>query len=725
MTQWILTSCVMILAVLALRLALKGRISLRVQYALWLLVAIRLLVPITFGESPISAANLTQSAQPVVEQVESVQIPVQSFESAYQEVVQEHIGLGEDVSGSEKTEELEYEAYEKMEKVSLSQVLLWVWVGGVALSFAALLLSNFHFASRLRKTRTPVEIPNCNLSVYLAPWIVTPCLFGLFRPAIYLTEDVLAEPQALSHVLAHECAHCRHGDHLWAIIRGLCLCVHWYNPLVWIAATVSRSDCELACDEAAIARLGEENRMHYGRTLIGLTCAKGVSPLLTATTMTGSKHSIKERITLIAKKPKFSLIALIALILAVTVAAGCSFTGPVAPKEEKTPNKYQIMAYPGTEWGMTPSEVMEALDLKESDLVDWQENEINCSFRVENIKYLGFRASLHFRFQTQFNANILVPQGAGFGLFETYVVFPENTDMSAVLTAMTREYGAPTDTNSTNTTSPGIYVGTKQNAQGHVVRWDSTQTQIETISPAQYYYYIMATTIPLADQNPSDEDIEKSKEEANQYMDRPAANIYWADNTHWLLYGEERDDRPSEKAIVFQGNYLCNDRLVFDYVPEFTVTIPRLPEHSRFESTLSFLTTAKIAELKNFHGVTIDQVKVNVTLIDTNAVDNSRQKEVAVYKLDIRLHPENRKNIPDGTPMENGWILAETEGGPMYYFAVISSSKDPSDSFWPLGGMGEQELLETYGTPEMVEKYGDAFNAAAHEKGTGYNMYFG
>ena len=718
MIQWIVTSCVLILAVLGLRFALKGRIRLGLQYALWLLVAIRLLVPVTFGESPISAANLSQGAQPMVQQMESVEIPVQSFDSAYEEVVREHIDQGQVISGFENTEELEYEAYERMEKISLSQLLAAVWVAGMALSFAVLVFSNLHFVAKLRRTRRPIVLPSAKLPVYCAPRIVTPCLFGLLRPAIYLTEDVLADPQALNHVLAHEHTHHRHGDHLWAVLRGICLCIHWYNPLVWIAARVSRSDGELACDEAAIASLGEENRLDYGRTLIGLTCAKGASPLLTATTMTGSKHSIKERIKLIAKKPEFSLIALIALILAVTVAAGCSFTGPVSPKAENTPNKYQIMAYPGTEWGMTPEEVMEALDLTEADLVNAEQQGVNYSFYVENIKYLGFRVSLYFHFQDQFGANSMTPNGVGYGLYETFVVFPEDTDMSAVLKAMTEEYGEPTDAN-----SPGINLGANKDTQGHVVRWDSAETQAETISAAQYNHYVFQEAIRMIFSVTTEDDIADARIRVDGYLNEPAANIYWAENTQWLNYGEERDGSPCKKAILFRGNRLCSDRLAFDHLPEFTVTIPRLPEYSSLEYSFTTLTTAKIAELKNFHGVTIDQAKVNVTLMDTDAVDNSRLQEVVVYKLDIRLHPENKKNVPDGTSMENGWILAETEGGPMYYIALISS-KDPSDTLRVLGRMNEQELMEKYNTPELLEKYGNVYNAAAHQIGIENNQYY-
>jgi beta-lactamase regulating signal transducer with metallopeptidase domain len=138
---------------------------------------------------------------------------------------------------------------------------------------------------------------------------------------------VAADGEALAHVLAHEETHYHHKDHIWSLLRCICLVVHWYNPLVWLAAALSRRDSELACDEGAIRRLGEEQRAAYGRTLIGLTCTGAGRLLRTATTMTGSKKSIKERIVLIAKKPKMKIYTLVAVILIAAIAAGCTFTG--------------------------------------------------------------------------------------------------------------------------------------------------------------------------------------------------------------------------------------------------------------------------------------------------------------------------------------------------------------------------------------------------------------
>lgn len=79
----------------------------------------------------------------------------------------------------------------------------------------------------------------------------------------------------MSHILTHELTHYTHGDSLWNLIRALCLTVYWFNPLVWAAASLSRRDCELACDEGVIARLGEENRFAYGRTLVGMAAVGG------------------------------------------------------------------------------------------------------------------------------------------------------------------------------------------------------------------------------------------------------------------------------------------------------------------------------------------------------------------------------------------------------------------------------------------------------------------
>ena len=217
---------------------------------------------------------------------------------------------------------------------------------------AVLAGSNIHFWWKLRQSRKALDIAGVPLKVYLTDYVATPCLFGLGKPDIYLTGEVMTDSQMRRHVLAHEMSHYRQGDHIWSVLRSLCLILHWYNPLVWAAAILSKQDAELACDEATIKSLGEDERTAYGRTLIGMTCVRRDprSLMLTATTMLGTKKTLKDRISLIARKPRTALYTLIACVLVAALAVGCTFTGaPTEPTEPSTEPTTEPTVEPTTE----------------------------------------------------------------------------------------------------------------------------------------------------------------------------------------------------------------------------------------------------------------------------------------------------------------------------------------------------------------------------------------
>ncbi|MDO4582419.1 MAG: M56 family metallopeptidase [Bacillota bacterium] len=336
MIQWIVTSSILIAVIAALRFLLRGRISLRLQYALWALVLLRLLVPLSFGETGLSVGNLTQraittEAAQTLSAFTQIELPRMSYNAAYAEVAREYAERGVDIAEmplEEYAETVDYEVLSRMSGGwSVRDILNAIWIFGIIAAGLALLVSNTLFAVKLRRSRRELAVGGCARPVYVSEIIDTPCLFGLFRPCIYLTPAVAENETILRHSVEHEYTHFRHGDHIWSLLRGACLALHWYNPLVWWAASLSRRDAELACDEATINRLGESERAEYGRTLIGLTCQKRPALLLTATTMTGGKRSIRERIMLIAKKPKMAIYTLAAVLLIAALAVGCTFTG--------------------------------------------------------------------------------------------------------------------------------------------------------------------------------------------------------------------------------------------------------------------------------------------------------------------------------------------------------------------------------------------------------------
>ena len=198
------------------------------------------------------------------------------------------------------------------------------------------LFTNLRFARALRKARTPYSVEGCRYPVYLVSALPSPCLFGVLRPAIYLNNAAAASPELLRFVLAHEQTHARHLDPLWSLLRGLCLTVYWFDPLVWLAAVLSREDGELACDEGTLRALGADERTAYGKALLSLVpvCTKPQNPLLGATTMTGGKKSLKERVTRIAENRQAKTAAVFAAVALAALVCAVSFTGaPDTPPE--------------------------------------------------------------------------------------------------------------------------------------------------------------------------------------------------------------------------------------------------------------------------------------------------------------------------------------------------------------------------------------------------------
>lgn len=339
MIEWAVTSSVLILVVLALRRLLMGRMSLRLQYGLWALVLVRLLLPVSLGATEWSVLNVAQIMMGETEPV--VSAPAGNGTPATPElsVVVPDGTTEPQLSTAEPDASFESELPQIESAVAaprapdgmaaVRRTVTAVWLLGAAGMGLWLLWVNLRFARTLRRSRRSLDRLDCPLPVYVTGAVQTPCLFGLLRPGIYVTEEVAADETVLRHSLAHELTHFRHGDTIWAALRGLCLVLHWYNPLVWLAAVLSQRDGELCCDEATVKRLGEGERAAYGRTLLAVTCQGNGNPLLTATSMTGG--GIKERIALLAKRPKTAFSTLITVILIAAMAVGCTFTG--VPKE--------------------------------------------------------------------------------------------------------------------------------------------------------------------------------------------------------------------------------------------------------------------------------------------------------------------------------------------------------------------------------------------------------
>lgn len=345
MLEWIITSSLLILLVLLLR---RLPIAPWQRYALWLVVLVRLLVPVQLFSLPASELTLPDVGS-AMEDVDLYAIPTGMLEGVSQEDVDtmlETFQPGDVIhwsssdmnfydqfsfsynTGCGVIEEDGVHTYALY--ANLRQALLWIYGTGVLAALLVLIRSNRRFSRQLKQLRRPLEVTGSLLPVYTAEGLASPCLFGLFRPAIYLTQATAEDQTAIRHILVHEETHYRHGDHVWSLLRCLALALHWWNPLVWLAVIISRRDGELYCDAVTLKRLGDEERQAYGETLLSLVTAKpGPRDLLScSTTMTSGKRSLQERIRWIARRPKVLVSVSVAVILVALAAVGCAFGHP-------------------------------------------------------------------------------------------------------------------------------------------------------------------------------------------------------------------------------------------------------------------------------------------------------------------------------------------------------------------------------------------------------------
>lgn len=333
MREVLLTSSVLILSLLVLRQVFREKISRRVQYALWGLVLIRLLAPVELPAADFSVLSVSEPARVQMEERledEPVYVLPVSTQEIARSSARPNVILPMEGRYSEVTQVEGKPAVLTKYAFTLEEALGLVWVAGMGCMGLWLAVSNLRFWHMLRKKRIPMELPECRYPVFLVEeGLVSPCLFGLFRPAVYLTPAAMESGEGLRHVLAHEETHGRHWDPLWSLLRSVCLAVYWFDPLVWWAAAAAREDCELACDESALGRLGEGERIPYGQTLLRLIPLQKLSGgmLLTATTMTSDKKRMTERITRIAENRKMRAAALCAALAVTAAVCAVTFTG--------------------------------------------------------------------------------------------------------------------------------------------------------------------------------------------------------------------------------------------------------------------------------------------------------------------------------------------------------------------------------------------------------------
>lgn len=298
-----------------------------VQYYLWFVVLVALVVPISrFIVLPDSTSNVPAISKAVDWYVVSNEDILERIRPHEAENSADFIGIPE--SNMAEVEALIPDTWvpEAVDWFRLSHYI------GVIIYLAFIYCSYNAFTSKIkRRNTTAATEENAVLAelcdnrriprLYRNPLAATPMLVGVFHPAIILPDREYTNEQ-LRAVLLHELTHLRRKDVLVKWLTVLVSALHWFNPIVWLVRREIDCACELSCDEAVIRNLDTDGKQNYGETLLYVAADSKTPHAVLSTTMCEEKKALKERLGAIMKSKKHTRLAIIVSAVLIIAIGG-------------------------------------------------------------------------------------------------------------------------------------------------------------------------------------------------------------------------------------------------------------------------------------------------------------------------------------------------------------------------------------------------------------------
>lgn len=341
MTETLISSSVLIILVIILRYILRRKIPNCLIYSLWLIVAVRLIMPSGISESALSVMNFQKYEQ---SSAITTGVPDIISENNAPECIKTNTAVP-DIA----------ETHHKTDTLNLHNIFNVIRITGTFILFIWFFTINLTFYIRMRRKRIKYET-DCEISVYIVESLNSPCIFGIFRPSIYLGKPTT---ERLEYIISHELCHYRHGDLIWSILRCVLLSIWWFNPLVWVGAYLSKQDCEYACDESVMKNLSRKQCIEYGRVLLSFAGEHSENMYSITSSITSKGKYLKKRIVLITEKPKKSITACVIAVILTFMTVVCTFTSAETSHEISMPenNTHEIHIREPTEKEYQPEEV--------------------------------------------------------------------------------------------------------------------------------------------------------------------------------------------------------------------------------------------------------------------------------------------------------------------------------------------------------------------------------
>ncbi len=295
------------------------------SYLLWSVVFFRLLCPFSLS----SAYSLVRVNTNIISQENMDRWTAASISTAELHTAEDGFIMQE--TNNTDAQNMEADREHVAGQARLLKMLIIaarIWIIGIVL----LICYSIGTAYRLRRSlRQAVRIGE---NQYEAENITTPFVFGILKPRIYLPAYLSEEER--KYVLAHEKIHIARKDYLVKIAAYGTACIHWFNPLVWLAFVLMENDMEMSCDEAVVRKLGTDSKKEYSLSLLSLSSGKTVfrgSPLAFG------EGKVKSRVKNILSYRPSRLISIIAAVLFLVVIIGGLILNPAEKGEQRLPKE--------------------------------------------------------------------------------------------------------------------------------------------------------------------------------------------------------------------------------------------------------------------------------------------------------------------------------------------------------------------------------------------------
>ncbi len=308
-----ITASFVILAVLVIRLVLI-KVPRVFSFVLWGIVLFHLLCPFSFE----SAIGLLPTNQKIVSSAQSVSMNAPTFALPIIEIDE---GRAEYNAESGVTIEV-------ATAIPLESILAIFWVIGM------MGMSLFTMVQLVKLKKKLIGATPLERNIYIADHIDSPFVMGLVRPRIYLPSNTSETDRTF--IILHEQTHIARLDHSTRMLAFLALTLHWFNPLAWLAFTLSGKDMEMSCDESVMKKINADGRMVYSEILLKFATEK---KLMIATPIAFGEGDTKSRVKNIMKYKKPVIwVSGISIVFVAVVAVGLmssshlrSFTKEVEP----------------------------------------------------------------------------------------------------------------------------------------------------------------------------------------------------------------------------------------------------------------------------------------------------------------------------------------------------------------------------------------------------------